>query len=258
MVKAKIIKKEWYPILAPKIFQNAVLGETHVYEPEQMIGKGITKNLMSLTNDVKRQNINIDFKVVDVQNNKAFTDITGYYMVQSSIKRLVRKNIEKIDMSFSCKTSDNKNLQVKPLLITRAATTGSVATKIRKNAQDFIVKYISSISCDNFVNDLVTHKLQSSLRKELSKIYPLRICEIRSMEIVDLEKKKQVEAKAKLGKKEKLARKAEEGKGAEKREENAKEKPQKEEKAKESKGAEKKEEEAKDKPQKEQKTEQKA
>ena len=80
MAKAKVIKKEWYPILAPKIFQNAVLGETHVYEPGQMVGKSVTKNLMSLTNDVKRQNINIDFEVVNVQNNKAFTDITGYYM----------------------------------------------------------------------------------------------------------------------------------------------------------------------------------
>ncbi|MCH8329176.1 MAG: hypothetical protein IIB81_02160 [Nanoarchaeota archaeon] len=208
MAKAKVIKKEWYPILAPKIFQNAVLGETYVYEPGQMIGKGITKNLMNLTNDVKRQNINIGFEVVDVQNNKAFTVITGYYMVQSSIKRLVRKNIEKIDMSFSCKTSDNKNLQVKPLLITRASTTNSVVTKIRKNAQDFIVKYISSINYDNVVNDMITHKLQSSLKKEMSKIYPLRICEIRSMEIVDLEKKKQVEGKAaKSGKKEKLAMK---------------------------------------------------
>jgi len=100
MAKAKIGKKEWYPILAPKIFQNVVLGETHVYEPEQMVGKCLTKNLMSLTNDVKRQNININFKVVNVQNGKGLTDIIGYYMVQSSIKRLIRKNIEKISMSF--------------------------------------------------------------------------------------------------------------------------------------------------------------
>lgn len=257
MVKAKIIKKEWYPILAPRIFQNVVLGETHVYEPEQMIGKGITKNLMSLTNDVKRQNINLNFEIVDVQNGKAFTNLIGYYMVQSSIKRLVRKNIEKIDMSFSCKTSDNKNLRVKPLLITRAGTTGSVATKIRKNAQDFIVKYISSISCDNFVNDLVSHKLQSSLKKELSKIYPLRVCEIRSMEIMDLEKNKQVESKVKSDKKEKLAKKAEVINNAEKREEKAKEskdKPKKEEKTEQTGKA----EESKDKPQKVEKIEPKS
>ncbi|MDP7243772.1 MAG: hypothetical protein QF568_00340 [Flavobacteriales bacterium] len=272
MAKAKVIKKEWYPILAPKIFQNTVLGETYVYEPEQMVGKGITKNLMNLTNDVKRQNININFEVVNVQNGKAFTNVTGYYMVQSSIKRLIRRNIEKIDMSFSCKTSDNKNLQVKPLLITRAATTGSVATKIRKNAQNFLIKYISSISYDNFINDLVSHKLQNSLRKDLNKIYPLRVCEIRSMEIVDLEKKKDEQSKAKLGKKEKLAKKAEESKDVKKKEEKQVKKAEsevteKKEKepaeVKESKDTKSKEEEVKakegkDKHQKEEKIEQKA
>ena len=195
MVKAKVIRKEWCPILAPKIFQNTVLGETYVYEPEQMIGKSIIQNLMNLTNDVKRQNINVKFKVANVQNGKAFTDVIGYYMAQSSIRRLIRRNIEKINMSFLCKTSDNKNLQIKPLLIARSATTGSVATKMRKNAQDFIVKYINSVSYDNLVNDMITHKLQASLKKDLNKIHPLRICEIRSMEIVDLEKKKEAHLK---------------------------------------------------------------
>ena len=236
MAKAKIGKKEWYQILAPKIFQNVVLGETHVYEPAQMVGKCLTKNLMSLTNDSKRQNININFKVVNVQNGKGLTDIVGYYMVQSSIKRLVRKNIEKISMSFSCKTADNKDLQVKPLLITRSSTTGSVATKIRKNAQDFLVKHIREISYDNLINDLVSHKLQTFLKKDLSKIYPLRICEIRSMEIVSQEKIEQVKSKAKPEKKEKpKSEKKVEGKEAKTEEKEKKAEEVKESKAEESK-----------------------
>jgi small subunit ribosomal protein S3Ae len=267
MVKAKVIKKEWYPVLAPKIFGNMVLGETYVYEPEQMVGKRMTKNLMSLTNDIKRQNISINFKVANVQNGKALTDVIGYYMVQSSVRRLIRRNIEKIDMSFLCKTSDNKNLQIKPLLVTRSATTGSVATKIRRNAQDFLVKYISSISYDNLLNDMITHKMQNFLRKDMNKIYPLRVCEIRSMEIVDLEKKEEAKKKIESSKKEKLARKAEERKDAEKNQEKAgkakesKDTEKKEEKVEESKDQPQKEEkatESKDTPVKEEKTEQKA
>ena len=245
MPKPKVIRKGWYPILAPKLFQNVVLGETHVYEPEQMIGKHLVKNLMSLTNDVKRQNIYIDFKVANVENGKAFTDIVGYYMVQSSIRRMVRKNIEKIIMSFPCKTSDNKNLQIKPLLITRASTTGSVATKMRRTTQDFLIKYIGAISYDNFVNDIVSHKLQSSLKSKLNRIYPLRVCEIKSMELVDLEKKKQVQGEAKAGKKEKHAEKIEESKATENKGpakvETNKEISEKEEEVKESKDTQKKE-----------------
>ena len=248
MAKVKIARKEWYPIIAPKVFQNAVLGETTVYDPQQMMGKGLSMSLTSLINDSKRQNININFEVVDVQNGKALANVVGYGMVQSSIRRLMRRNIERIDMSFSCKTSDNKDLRVKPLFITRSATKGSVVAKIGKTAQDFIVKYIGSASYDSLVNDLVTQKLQTSLRKELNKIYPLRVCEIRSMEVVDFEKKKEAKAEA-MAKESKGAKEAlrevkqsrrEESKAAEK-----KEKQQaKGKEAKESKDAEEAKEEA--------------
>ena len=38
MAKAKLLKKKWHFIVAPKLFRNVVLGETLVYEPEQMMG----------------------------------------------------------------------------------------------------------------------------------------------------------------------------------------------------------------------------
>jgi ribosomal protein S3AE len=188
MPKPKVAKKEWYPIIGPKIFQNAVLGETYVYDANKILGKELRTNLMTLTNDSKRQNINIDFKVIQVENGKAFTSIIGYNMAPSSMRRLVRRNIEKIMMSFICKTSDNVLMKIKPLVITRASTSGSVATKIRKKVESFITNYISKISYDNFINDIVNHSLQSTLKKELSKIYPARVCEIRSMEIIDVSK----------------------------------------------------------------------
>lgn len=184
MAKTKVAKKLWYPIVAPKIFRNIALGETIVYNPEKIMGKRLSQNLMTLTNDVKRQNIKIKFEVVKVEDNKAYTEIIGYDMVQSSIKRLVRRNIHKIDMSFTCATSDKKTIRIKPILITRSNASNSVATKIRKNAQEFLVNHISKISYDNFTNDIISHKLQSSLKVVLNKIHPLRICEIRSMYIV--------------------------------------------------------------------------
>ena len=98
MVKVKTVKKQWYSIIAPKLFNNVVLGETLVYEPEKMVGKCLKQNLMNLTNDIKRQNINVNFEIVNVENGKAHTEIIGYNMVTSSVKRFVRRNVEKIDM----------------------------------------------------------------------------------------------------------------------------------------------------------------
>jgi len=195
MAKAKVLKKQWYPIVAPKLFRNAILGETLVYDPQQMIGKGVRQNLTNLISDVKRQNVNVIFEVVNVENDKAYTNFVGYAMVQSSVKRMVRRNINKIDMSFSCTTSDKKNIRIKPLIITRMATSGSVAAKIRKNAHEFLTKYIANISFDNFTNDLISHKMQDALRYHLKKVYPVRVCEIRSMQVEKLHKPEAEKAK---------------------------------------------------------------
>ena len=220
MANLKVAKKQWYPILAPKIFRNSVLGETVVFEPEQMVGKGITYNLANLTKDIKRQNVNIDFEVNGVQDGKALTHVVGYKIIPSSLKRMARRNIEKIDMSFMCSTSDKKNMRIKPIIITRAATKGSIASKIRKNAQDFLLKYTSGITYDNFLNDLIGHKIQSVLKDHLKKTYPLRVCEIRSMEVVDLEKKKENESQKPS---KKVKAKIKEEKKAESKEEKASE-----------------------------------
>lgn len=188
MAKAKVLKKHWYPLIAPKLFRNVVLGETLVYEPQQMIGKIIRQNLMNLISDVKRQNVNVIFEVVNVENDKGHTNFVGYAMVQSSVKRMVRRNISKIDMSFTCATSDKRNIRIKPLIITRMSTSVSVASKIRKHAHEFLIKYIGGISFDNFTNDLIRHKMQDALRYHLKKVYPVRVCEIRFMQVEKLHK----------------------------------------------------------------------
>lgn len=175
----KIKKKQWYPIIAPPEFDNAALGETFVYEPSAIIGKTVSCSLTSLTNDAHRQNTNIHFKVVEFDGSKANTAIEGYEMMPSSVKRLVRRNSEKIDISFTSETSDNVLLRVKPLIITRGDVKGSIAAKLRKNALNLIDKAIKKITYAEAIGDLISHNIQDAMKASLNKIYPLKVCEIR-------------------------------------------------------------------------------
>jgi small subunit ribosomal protein S3Ae len=143
---AKLKKKQWYSIIAPKQFDNAVIGETLAYEPGAMLGKTLSHSLMNLTNDTKRQNIYIHFKVVEIDGEKAKTSIIGYEIIHSSVKRFVRRNSEKIDMSFTCETSDNVFLRVKPLIVTRSDVKDSIASKIRNNAAGILAKTIKKMT----------------------------------------------------------------------------------------------------------------
>ncbi|MDP3766204.1 MAG: hypothetical protein Q8R04_06850 [Nanoarchaeota archaeon] len=184
----KLKKKQWYSIIAPKQFDNVVLGETLVYEPNAMLGKSLSHSLMNLSNDVKRQNVNIHFKVVEIEGDKAKTMITGYEIIPSSVKRFVRRNSEKMDLSFACETADNVFLRVKPLVITKADVKGSVAAKLRNNIVAFLVKEIKKMKYDELISDLILHKLQDLMRQNFNKIYPLKVCEIRYMGIESREK----------------------------------------------------------------------
>ena len=179
----KLKKKQWYQIMAPSQFGSVVIGETMVYEPQAMLGKTLTHNLMNLTNDPKKHNINIYFKVVEIEGNKGITKVVGYEIIPSSVKRFVRRNSEKMDLSFSCETADNVLVRVKPLLITRADVKGSVAAKMRNSLVQFLVKTIKKISYNDIINDMISHKLQSEIRSGLNKIYPLKVCEIRYLGI---------------------------------------------------------------------------
>ena len=193
---AKLRKKQWYSIIAPKQFDNVEIGETLVYEPGAMLGKTLSHSLMNLTNDTKRQNINIHFKVVEIDGDKAKTSIVGYQIIPSTVKRFVRRNSEKMDLSFACDTADNVFLRIKTLVITKADVKGSTAAKLRKNIISFLVKTIKKMTYDELINDLIARKLQDSMRQNFSKMYPLKVCEIRYMGIEQREKPQEVQAEA--------------------------------------------------------------
>ena len=206
---AKLKKKQWHPIIAPKQFDNVVLGETLVYEPSAMLGKTLSHSLMNLTNDLKRQNINIHFEVIGVEDGKAITRIIGYEIVSSSVKRFIRRNSEKINLSFACETADNVMLRVKPLIVTNAEVKGSVSTHLSNNVVQYLVKTIKKMTYDEFFNDLILHKVQAMMREHLNKIYPLKVCEIRYAGIGTSQKpnearEKKEEAKAEIKEEQKI------------------------------------------------------
>jgi small subunit ribosomal protein S3Ae len=180
----KEIKKRWMNIIAPELFNRAYLGETLVAEPNEMLNKTIVVNLMDLTKSIKQQNYNVKFKVNEIKDNEALTEIQSYLMNGASIKRMVRRSVEKLDDSFIVTTSDGKFVRVKPLVITRSSTKGTVATLMRKEIRNFIIKDMEGSTYEMFVRNVISGKLPAGLSQRLNKIYPVRIATIRMFELV--------------------------------------------------------------------------
>lgn len=200
-------RKRWLPIVAPELFNHALLGETMVVEPAEMVGKTINLSLMTLTGDLKKQSINVMFKVVGTHDNKAITEVVGYALSPSSIKRFVRRGRARIDTSFVCKTADDKAVRIKPFIVTAFDCSRSLASAIQKRTIECLVREVTKKEYKHVVRDLVEGRLQSRLYDALKKITPLKIASIRIFEIVDPKKVKVVEVTG--GKQERVAQEEE-------------------------------------------------
>jgi len=177
-------KKRWFPIIAPKIFNRKAIGEMHLYIPEQAIGRYVSINLMNLTGDIKKQNTVAKFIINNTGEGKLYSDITGYHIMPTAVKRMVRRKVAKVLMSFIIKTADDKKIRIKPLILTRGTAKQSVLKGIRKKTEESLKALAEKTKFENILQDIIAHKLQMNFKKQLSKIFPIRTFEIRMLGIV--------------------------------------------------------------------------
>jgi len=172
-------KKKWAQIIAPKSFNNAVLGESYVENAEKLVGKSITVNLMNLIGDMRAQGVEIRFDVIKAAEGKGHAAVTGYEVLPSNLKRLVRRGRTKIGDSFVVRTATGRLVRIKPVLITANPASSGAATMIRKAVRDKAKQIVATLSFDKLIQDLIQFKVQRSLKDVANKVHPIKTVEIR-------------------------------------------------------------------------------
>src|SRR3989344_2631054 len=115
--KIKIKKKLWYKIVAPRLFGQKEIGETYLTSPDSALGRSMKINLRDLNGNVKDQNSYISFKVNKADGSLLRTSTTGYELTPTYVKKLVRKNTDRLDDAFTLKTKNKNDVVVKILMI---------------------------------------------------------------------------------------------------------------------------------------------
>lgn len=178
-------KKKWFSLFAPKFFNEQNLGETTAYETKELETKKISVNLMTLAGDPKKQSTNVRFVVDRIEGNNAYTHLDKITLQPASIKRMVRRGKTKVEDSFLCETQDKKYIRIKPLVFTRNQSTNSVMTAIRHTTRDIVTKTVKNMKAEDVFYDILMFKLQKMLKESLSKIVPIKIVEIKNIELYD-------------------------------------------------------------------------
>ena len=193
--KAVIIKKKWYNIHAPKLFQEKLIGETYAAEAEPFVGKYVAVSMMMLTGEPQKQNISLKFKIVSCKDNVLATEFVSLDVLPASLKKLSRRRRDKIEDSIVVKTADDMYLQIKPLAVTRGKTTGSILTAMRKLQRAYIATVISKTKTEDLLRDIFQKKLQRNTAQVLKPIYPVYDVEIRKLNILTAERVKELKLK---------------------------------------------------------------
>lgn len=188
-------KKKFYQIIAPNIFNEEELGEIPLYDLNDAIGRTLTLNLMALTNDPKKQNTTISFRINAVDGQRAKTEVISYNIIPSSIRRMIKRGKIIINDSIVVKTKDDKLIRIKSFLVTIALARSSALKGLKKNLRSILTKDIAGMDYDALLKELISHRLQTDLREQLKKIYPLAVCEIRAIEIEKEKKEFEEEGK---------------------------------------------------------------
>ncbi len=183
-------RKKWFTVKA-RAFNNKEIGQAMAESPEQLIGRFVTMNMMYLTNDPRKQGINVLFKITKTEGSNGIAEVYGYNLINAMIKRLVRKRTKRVDDSFILKTKDNKYVIVKPFIVTRTRVSRNVRSAIRKFTRTYLLNYFEHHTYEDFVKNVLNDSLVNELKSKLYKITPILHTFIRVFKLIEEPSNKQ-------------------------------------------------------------------
>ncbi len=166
-------KKRWLPVLASRDFNNQYIAEVYVNEPDEALGRRLSINLMALTKDPKKQLFNVEFKIKEIKDNNAITELTDYRIQAAQLKRILKKGRNKVEDSFVYAMKENQKIVIKPILLTKSLVYKTILQEIRRATRKFLFEYTNKNTFPQIMRDIISGKLQKDLRENAKKIYPV-------------------------------------------------------------------------------------
>ncbi len=194
-VKDKWKSKSWYRIVAPDIFDEAVVGETVASDPESLLGRVSEISLQDLTGDFSRTHIKVKLKINGVRGGECKTRFVGHNMTSDYIRRLTRRRQSKLEAVFTVRTKEGYKVRLKPLSITNKRVSSSVKRSLRKKQHQVISDMAENSRLGELAQKILFGELPKKLANECKSIYPLKQVEIKKSEVLSVPKDEEIEMK---------------------------------------------------------------
>jgi len=182
--KMVLKKKKWYPIIAPKVFREEKIGEISLVDPAAAIGRKVKISLMQVTGEPKTQNTRIEFKISGQHEGKLITEITGYELNNTAMKRMIRRGRTKLQDSIILETADNNKIRIKPVITTRNIITSATKKELRKRMLKYVKEQTAKNKFENIIKDLTQRKFQRAGIDTLKKLCPIHSFDMSKISLI--------------------------------------------------------------------------
>lgn len=183
-MKDKWRAKQWYRLLAPEMFNLALIGESPAETPDSIMGRTIEATVQDLTGDFSKMHIKLRFKVHDVRGLDAHTLFVGHDLTSDYVRRQTRRKRSKTDAVVEVTTKDGWKLKVKPMGVSEQRIQSSQRTAIRHIMEEVLTKAASECTIGEFVKKMVDGDLGKMMADRGKTIVPLKRIEIRKSEVL--------------------------------------------------------------------------
>lgn len=175
--------KQWFEIIAPKVFNNMEIGKTLATEPEALIGRRLTISAIEVTNDLRKYYLKLTFRIIKVEGTKAFTEFDGSECTRDYISRMVVRRVRRIDTVQDVITKDGFKVRVKCIAVIHRKAKTSIEKTMAEKIKEMIEDIVKNSTLHEFVSKMISDEIKNKIIKEIRKIYPVRHFEIRKVEV---------------------------------------------------------------------------
>lgn len=183
-VKDKWKAKNWYNLIAPTMFNKALIGETLADDPELLMGRVSEVTVQDLTGDFSKMHIKLAFKIQDIRGSDAHTQFVGHDMTSDYVRRLTRRKKTRTDCTLELTTKDGTRIKVKPMAIADRRIQSSKQTAIREIMRRTVQKAAKEKTIGEFMKAVISGELSKNIAVSCKPIQPMQRVEIRKSEVI--------------------------------------------------------------------------
>ena len=185
-VKDKWRLKQWLTVLASPSFGNAPIAKIPVTSSETALGRVVETTLYDiLKQDPQHYNFKLYFEVDRIEGETAYTILRGHEYSREYVRSLIRRGSSMSDFIRDYRTKDGYVVRVYCIAISQGRMNSSKKHGIRMIMERKINERATSLTYDQFAQEMILQKIASDVYNEAKKVTHLRHVGLRKSKLVE-------------------------------------------------------------------------